>query len=126
MFSKAFLKFFSAHSTALSAPVILKTITCSPICMLSSYLACDDAIWNLVNIFIPFFVKKYLCVQVLGLLIIILVKNSMNNSFWSKFCSKLNFRQNLFKADISIKRTFFSAPMVSALEGFHCSNKIFR
>ena len=45
----------------------------------------------------------------------------MNSFLWSQFCSKLNFWQNLFKADISIKRTFFSAPMVSALEGFHCS-----
>ena len=63
------------------------------------------------------YVSKYL----FSLLFTILVKNSINNLCWSKLCPKLNFRQNLYKAYISIKRTIFFAPMVSALEGFHCN-----
>ena len=67
------------------------------------------------------YVSKYLLTLLFSLLFTILVKNSIKNLCWSKLCPKLNFRQNLYKADISIKRTIFFAPMVSALEGFHCT-----
>ena len=67
------------------------------------------------------YVSKYLFTLLFSLLFTILVKNSIKNLCWSKLCPKLNFRQNLYKADISIKRTIFFAPMVSALEGFHCT-----
>ena len=66
------------------------------------------------------YVSKYLFTLLFSLLFTIFVKNSIKNLCWSKLCPKLNFRQNLYKADISIKRTIFFAPMVSALEGFHC------
>ena len=69
------------------------------------------------------YVSKYLFTLLFSLLFTILVKNSIKNLCWSKLCPKLNFRQNLYKADISIKRTIFFAPMVSALEGFHCTAK---
>ena len=68
------------------------------------------------------YVSKYLFTLLFSLLFTILVKNSIKNLFWSKLCPKLNFRQNFYKADISIKRTIFFAPMVSALEGFHCTS----
>ena len=47
--------------------------------------------------------SKYL----FALLFTILVKNTINSLCWSKLCPKLNFRQNLYKADISIKRKIF-------------------
>ena len=64
--------------------------------------------------------SKYLFTLLFSLLFTILVKNRIKNLCWSKLCPKLNFRQNLYKADISIKRTIFFAPMLSTLEGFHC------